>query len=186
MQIKQSFVYRPQNNSLGQFSPQKSTITPASKPKGITEGGGLHHITKLHTSKVVTLQQNYLKEWCLFSLCNKFVEKKQKNTPRFFQDYKDFPFQPLNIPDCVQALQAPLHLTLTFSHIVKRILKTNLKISDCVQVIGNPGTYVVRPTFPGDRACGVYIAGLHDEIITVDISFFDVSCSNGGIVAVSL
>lgn len=56
-------------------------------------------------------------------------------------------------------------------------------IEDCVQVIGNPGTYVVRPTFPGDRACGVYIAGLHDEIITVDISFFDVSCSNGGIVA---
>ena len=55
-----------------------------------------------------------------------------------------------------------------------------------MQVIANPGTYVVRPSVGTNRACGVYIAGLHDETITIDVSHVDVSCEYGGLVAVSL
>ena len=58
-------------------------------------------------------------------------------------------------------------------------------LSDCIQVVANPGTYIVRPGLPSERACGVYIAGLHDELITIDITYFDVTCSSDGIVAVS-
>lgn len=50
--------------------------------------------------------------------------------------------------------------------------------------MANPGTYIVRPPNPPGRACGVYLAGMHNEIITVDISFVDVSCDSDGVVAV--
>lgn len=53
-----------------------------------------------------------------------------------------------------------------------------------MQVIGQPGTYIVRPTTDQDRPCGVYLAGLHNEIITIDIQYLDVSCENEGVVAV--
>jgi len=56
-------------------------------------------------------------------------------------------------------------------------------IEECVQVIANPGTYVVRPGIGTNRACGVYIAGLHDETITIDVSHVDVSCESGGQIA---
>jgi len=56
-------------------------------------------------------------------------------------------------------------------------------IEECVQVITMPGTYVVRPGMGTNRACGVYIAALHDETITVDVSHVDVSCEYGGLVA---
>lgn len=56
---------------------------------------------------------------------------------------------------------------------------------DCVQVVAQPGTYIVRPTIPTQSGpCGVYLAGLHNEIIIIDIQFLDVSCENEGIVAV--
>jgi len=56
-------------------------------------------------------------------------------------------------------------------------------IRECVQVVASPGTYVVRSGEQSSEACGVYIAGLHDEEIIVDISFVDVTCRSGGLVA---
>ena len=53
-----------------------------------------------------------------------------------------------------------------------------------MQVVASPGTYVVRSGEQSSEACGVYIAGLHDEEIIVDISFVDVTCRSGGLVAV--
>ena len=58
--------------------------------------------------------------------------------------------------------------------------------TDCVQVIANPGTYVVHSREGSDEPCGVYIAGLHNELIEVEISLVDVSCATGGLVAVSI
>ena len=58
-------------------------------------------------------------------------------------------------------------------------------LTECVQVIANPGTYVVRPGIGTSRACGVYVAGLHDETITIDVSHVGVSCESGGLIAVS-
>ena len=56
--------------------------------------------------------------------------------------------------------------------------------SDCVQVIANPGTYVVQARHGSNAPCGVYIAGLHNEIINVEISLVDVTCKTGGLMAV--
>jgi len=56
-------------------------------------------------------------------------------------------------------------------------------IKDCVQVIANPGTYVVHSREGSNDPCGVYIAGLHNELIEVEISLVDVSCETGGLVA---
>ena len=58
--------------------------------------------------------------------------------------------------------------------------------SDCVQVIANPGTYVVQARHGSNAPCGVYIAGLHNEIINVEISLVDVTCKTGGLMAVSI
>jgi hypothetical protein len=55
---------------------------------------------------------------------------------------------------------------------------------ECVQVLSQPGTYVVKPGVTSRHACGVYIAGLHNEIVNVDFSVVDVTCRNKGIVAV--
>ena len=51
--------------------------------------------------------------------------------------------------------------------------------------MASAGTYVVRPKFGSMRACGIYIAGLHNESIRVDISRVDVTCQSRGVVAVS-
>jgi len=56
-------------------------------------------------------------------------------------------------------------------------------IEDCVQVIANPGTYVVQARHGSNAPCGVYIAGLHNEIINVEISLVDVTCKTGGLMA---
>ena len=58
--------------------------------------------------------------------------------------------------------------------------------ADCVQVIANPGTYVVHSREGSNDPCGVYIAGLHNELIEVEISLVDVSCQTNGLVAVSI
>lgn len=55
-------------------------------------------------------------------------------------------------------------------------------ISDCVQVISRPGTYVVRPGIGSNRSCGVYVAAGHNEVITIDFSIVDVSCRKDGVV----
>jgi len=56
-------------------------------------------------------------------------------------------------------------------------------IEDCVQVIANPGTYVVHSKQGSSAPCGVYLAGLHNEIINVEVSLVDVSCKTGGLVS---
>ena len=61
-----------------------------------------------------------------------------------------------------------------------------LFFSDCVQVIANPGTYVVQARHGSNAPCGVYIAGLHNEIINVEISLVDVTCKTGGLMAVNI
>ena len=51
-------------------------------------------------------------------------------------------------------------------------------------MIANPGTYVVQARHGSNAPCGVYIAGLHNEIINVEISLVDVTCKTGGLMAV--
>ena len=53
-------------------------------------------------------------------------------------------------------------------------------------MIANPGTYVVQARHGSNAPCGVYIAGLHNEIINVEISLVDVTCKTRGLMAVSL
>ena len=48
-------------------------------------------------------------------------------------------------------------------------------------MIANPGTYVVQARHGSNAPCGVYIAGLHNEI-----SLVDVTCKTRGLMAVSL
>ena len=43
-------------------------------------------------------------------------------------------------------------------------------LTECVQVIVKPGTYVVRPAIGSNQLCGVYIEGLPAEIITIEVS----------------
>ena len=62
-------------------------------------------------------------------------------------------------------------------------------LTECVQVIVKPGTYVVRPGIGSnqlDQLCGVYIEGLQDETIIIDVSHVGVSCKSGGKVDVSI
>ena len=59
-------------------------------------------------------------------------------------------------------------------------------LTECVQVIVKPGTYVVRPGIGSNQLCGVYIEGLQDETITIDVSHVGVSCKSGGKVDVSI
>ena len=58
-------------------------------------------------------------------------------------------------------------------------------LTECVQVIVKPGTYVVRPAIGSNQLCGVYIEGLPAEIITIEVSHVGVSCKSGGFVEVS-
>ena len=53
-------------------------------------------------------------------------------------------------------------------------------------MIANPGTYVVQARHGSNAPCGVYIAGLHNEIINVEISLVDVTCKTGGLMAVNI
>lgn len=71
-------------------------------------------------------------------------------------------------------------------HNISLTCQANFMFSECVKVVASPGTYVVRPGKGTRRACGVYIAGLHNERVRVDISLVDVSCRNRGVVAVRL
>ena len=57
---------------------------------------------------------------------------------------------------------------------------------DCVQVIAKEGTYFVRQKFGSTKACGIYIAGYHNETVRVDFIKVDVTYKDGGVVAVSL
>ena len=60
-----------------------------------------------------------------------------------------------------------------------------LNILDCVQVIAKEGTYFVRQKFGSTKACGIYIAGYHNETVRVDFIKVDVTYNDGGVVAVS-
>ena len=71
-----------------------------------------------------------------------------------------------------------------FKHLLCNYKYYFLIFSDCIQVITNPGTYVVQSKYGSSEPCGVYIAGLHNEIINVEISLVDVSCKTNGLVAV--
>ncbi len=54
-----------------------------------------------------------------------------------------------------------------------------------MHVITLPGTYVVRPGWNKEKACGVYIAASHDQIVRVDFKHVDVTGANDGLVVVS-
>jgi len=56
-------------------------------------------------------------------------------------------------------------------------------IKDCVQVIAKEGTYFVRQKFGSTKACGIYIAGYHNETVRVDFIKVDVTYNDGGVVA---
>ena len=74
---------------------------------------------------------------------------------------------------------------LLFHYLNSENVHLKIFITECVQVVASEGTYVVRPKFGSMRACGIYIAGLHNESIRVDISRVDVTCKSRGLVAVS-
>ena len=54
-----------------------------------------------------------------------------------------------------------------------------------MQVIAKEGTYFVRQKFGSTKACGIYIAGYHNETVRVDFIKVDVTYNDGGVVAVS-
>ena len=55
-----------------------------------------------------------------------------------------------------------------------------------MQVIAKEGTYFVRQKFGSTKACGIYIAGYHNESVRVDFIKVDVTYNDGGVVAVSV
>ena len=57
--------------------------------------------------------------------------------------------------------------------------------ADCVQMESFPGEYYYIS--PGNfEVCGFYLIGFHDQRIKVDFLDFDIDCSKGGLLAVSI
>ncbi|KAL1505678.1 hypothetical protein ABEB36_005184 [Hypothenemus hampei] len=58
-------------------------------------------------------------------------------------------------------------------------------IEECMNMVSEEGEYYHKAkTHPDGRTCGIYIRGETDENIEIRFNYFDVSCDNGGLVAV--
>lgn len=65
------------------------------------------------------------------------------------------------------------------------IFNTLKFVPDCIHMDSAPGDYIYKSTGDyGDTVCGFYIIGHSDELIELEFNYFDVSCSNGGLLTV--
>ena len=92
-------------------------------------------------------------------------------------------------PSSLKVVSVTYMATFICQYLILTVDRSSLEFSfsaDCVQVIANPGTFVVKPRSGSTQPCGVYIAGLHNETITVDFGLVDVTCDDDGVVAVRI
>lgn len=115
------------------------------------------------------------------ALISEDIVDDSRKTPLLLQE-KVFPWRLLKTSDHQETFKSqPRKRVGPGAH--KRYYGSPTFITDCVQVIAADGTYVVRPGMGSMKACGIYIAGLHNETVRVDFSRVDVTCQDDGVVA---